>query len=317
MSLPISFRQIEYALAVQKHGSFSAAARASFVSQPSLSEAIQKLEETLGAQIFDRSKSPLQITELGEELLKQCQKVVSETEHLIESANAFHGKVQGNLRVGLIPTVAPALIPMFLKSYRNKYPLVKVEIKELPTETLLKALEGGDLDAAILSTPATAPGHLIEKPLYYEAFMIYASKENTLLNSDIIKFPDLEDQNLILMDESHCMRDQILSICERKKDPTTKTTVHGGIHTLLSVVDQENGFTLIPELLTGIANKDQLRMIKASNFRRKISLLTNKSYSKKRMVELLAQEILNNLPKNIPTKLGQKIELVDPDRSRF
>lgn len=317
MNLPISFRQIEYALAVKKHGSFSAAAKACYVSQPSLSEAVQKLEETLGGQLFDRTKNPLQVTELGEALLKQCQKIMKESEHLLEASQAWHDKIEGTLRLGLIPTVAPALIPLFLKSFRKKYPLVKIEIQELPTKSLLKKLDEGDLDAGILSTPSSAPGHLIERPLFYEAFLIYAAKDNKLLDSDIIKFPDLEDQNLILMDESHCMRDQILTICERKKDPSTKTTVHGGIHTLLSVVDQENGFTLIPELLSGVVNKGQLRMIKASNFRRKISLLINKTHSKKRMVDLLAQEILNNLPKDIPTKLGHKIEVVDPNKARF
>jgi LysR family hydrogen peroxide-inducible transcriptional activator len=317
MSINISIRQIEYALTLKRSGSFSAAAKSCFVSQPALSEAIQKFEAEIGVLLFDRSKNPVQVTEVGEALLKQAHIVLTECQNLIEIADTWNDQVRGVLRMGLIPTLAPSLIPLFLKSFRKKYPLVKIEIVEQGTDQLLQKLENGDLDGAILSTPATAPGYLIEKTLFYEAFLIYAGKGNDLLNAELVAFPDLEDQNLILMDETHCVRDQILAICERKKDHTNKTTVHGGIHTLLSVVDEENGFTLVPELLSSVVNKSQLRMIKASNYRRKISLLCRKSHPKKRLVDLLVEEILENLPDHIPTKLTQKIHIVDPDKKRF
>jgi LysR family hydrogen peroxide-inducible transcriptional activator len=158
---------------------------------------------------------------------------------------------------------------------------------------------------------------LIEKPLFYEGFLIYAGKGNELLNSEVVSFPDLQDQNLILMDESHCIRDQILTICERQKDKSQKTTVQGGIQTLLAVVDEENGFTLVPELLSMNVKKNQLRSIKASNYRRKIGILCRKSHPKERLISILADEILENIPEHIPTKLNQRIQVVDPDKNRF
>lgn len=317
MKTNISIRHIEYALALKKHGTFSAAAKACHVSQPALSEAIQKFESDLGSVIFDRSKNPIEFTDVGEVLLKQCEQVMLECQNLFEMADTWNDQVRGVLKLGLIPTLAPSLIPLFLKSFRKRFPDVKIEITEVGTEQLLKKLDEGDIDAAILSTPSTAPGHLLEKPLFYEAFLVYAGKSNDLLNSETVAFPDLQDQNLILMDDTHCVRDQILSICERKKEPSTKTTVHGGIQTLLTVVDEENGFTLVPELLSSVVKKNQLRAIKSSNFYRKISLLYRKSHPKKRIVDLLIKEIVGNLPEHIPTKLTQKIQVVDPNKNRF
>ncbi len=313
----ISFRQLDLALAVQRYGSFSAAAKSFFISQPALSEAIQKLELELKVQLFDRSKSPVRVTEVGLALLQQAEKISFETRNLIEIADTWNDHMRGVLRLGLIPTVAPALIPLFLKRFRKSFPLVKIEIVEVGTEILLQRLQSGDIDAAILSTPTTAPGHLIEKPLYYEGFLVYAAKQNSLLHDQIIQFPDLEDQNLILMDESHCVRDQILTICERKKDHSNKTTVYGGLNTLLAVVEEENGFTLIPELLSTLVNKSQLRSFKNSNYRRKISLLSNKTYSKKRLIDLLAAEIQNQLPEHIPQRLTKKVHVLDPDKNMF
>ncbi|OFZ34851.1 MAG: hypothetical protein A3D17_11130 [Bdellovibrionales bacterium RIFCSPHIGHO2_02_FULL_40_15] len=304
-------------LALKKHGGFNAAAKACYVSQPALSEAIQKFESEMGAKLFDRSKTPIQITEVGEALLNQAQNILTECERLVEIADTWNDQVRGTLKIGLIPTLAPSVIPLFLKSFRKKYPLVKIEITESGTEQLLKQLEAGDLDCAILSTPPSAPGYLIEKPLFYEGFLIYAGKGNDLLNAEVVSFPDLQDQNLILMDDSHCIRDQILTICERQKDKSKKTTVQGGIQTLLTVVDEENGFTLVPELLAMNIKKNQLRPIRASNYRRKIGILFRKSHLKERLISILSSEILENLPENIPTKLNQRIQVVDPDKHRF
>ena len=161
MKTNISIRHIEYALALKKYGTFSAAAKACFVSQPALSEAIQKFETDLGAVIFDRSKNPVEVTEVGDVLLKQAEQVMAECQNLFELADSWNDQVRGVLRLGLIPTLAPSLIPLFLKSFRKKYPDVKIEITEVSTEVLLKKLDEGDIDAAILSTPSTAPGHLL------------------------------------------------------------------------------------------------------------------------------------------------------------
>ncbi len=317
MLINISIRRIEFALALKKLGSFSAAAKACFISQPALSEAIQKIENELDAVIFDRGRSPIHVTEIGEVITAQFQVIASEYQSLISIADMWNNQVRGVLKLGLIPTIAPALIPLFLRSFRKKYPQVKFEIIEQDTAQLLQKIEDGDIDAAILSTPASAPGHLIEKPLFYESFLIYAGKGNELLKSEFVTFPDLQDQNLILLDETHCVRDQILSICERKKDQTHKTTVYGGIQTLLSVVDEENGFTLIPELMASFTNKNQLRPIKTSKYHRKMSLLSGKSHHKKRLIDLVVKEILENLPQHISTKLTQKIVIVDPNKNRF
>lgn len=317
MTLGISIRQLEYVMALKQTGSFSAAAKLCHVSQPALSESIQKFEAELGVVLFDRGRNPIQPTEVGLAVLKQTEKAFSEIQHIVEVAGEWNDEIRGHLKLGIIPTLAPALIPLFLKSVRKKYPLLKIEISEQPTEHLVKKLGDGTIDAAILSTPAASLGTFVDVPLFYEPFQIYAGKGNRLLDFESVTFTDLEDQNLVLLDESHCMRDQILSICEKKKEPASKTTVRGGIQTLLTVVDEEEAFTLIPELLSGLVKKNQLREIRSTRFYRKISVLTRDAHSRKMALETVIKEIQGHLPANVPARLGHKSQVIDPNRNRF
>ena len=316
MKTSITLTQLEYALAVKTHGSFSAAAKACHVSQPALSEMIHKLEQAVGVILFDRKQSPIGVTEVGRDVLEQARRALDEAQRVGEIADEWKGQVRGVLRIGLIPTLAPALIPIFLKSMRAKYPEVALQLTEAPTDQLLVGLQSNELDVALLSTPADAPGHFVEKPLFYEPFRVYASRGSALLKRKSLELHELENENLILMDESHCARDQVLSIC-RKQKHGNQTTVKGGLQTLISVVDHEDGFTLIPELLSGLVTKSQLRELEAGRHTRKISMLINKAHLKKKLIELLAAEILDNLPAEIHLKREPGMKVVPPDAKRF
>lgn len=304
-------------MALKRTGSFSSAAKACFVSQPALSEAIQKLEKEIGVVVFDRSKNPVRVTEVGELVLTQAQVILSEVQRLGEVVCQWNGDVKGILRIGIIPTLAPSMIPIFLGAFRRRYPEVRIEIQEYETAQLLKRLNDDEIDGALLSTPSFAPGHFLEKPLFYEGFVVYAAKGSDILQNDFVSFPDLEDQNLILMDESHCLRDQILTICDRQKSKSQKITVHGGIQTLLAIINESGGFTLLPELLTIGMNKGQLRPIKPSSYRRRVSLLSKKNHPRRRILNFLVEEIENHLPPLVSKRIQKKHQVVDPDPRRF
>lgn len=293
--------QLEYIVAVDTYRSFVSAAEKCFVTQPTLSMQIQKLEELLNIKIFDRSKQPIVPTEIGSQVIAQARVVLQENNRIKELISSQQQEVIGELKIGIIPTIAPYLLPQIIASMLEKYPELKLLIWEYTTEDIVNHLKTGVIDCGILATPLV-DANIAETPLYYENFVGYISKSSKLFKKKAIDADDLADENIWLLDEGHCMRSQVLNICRSTKNNRLQSlTYHtGSVETLIRMVDVNHGATLLPELALADLNSKQLnkvRYFKSPAPVREISLVTHKNFIKKRMLNALKEEILAIIPK--------------------
>lgn len=298
--------QLEYIVAVDTYRSFVGAAEKCFVTQPTLSMQVQKLEEMLNVKIFDRSKQPVIPTEIGAQIIEQARLVLQESQKIKEIISSQQHDVVGELKVGIIPTVAPYLLPRVISGMMEKFPDLKLLIWEYTTEDIIHHLKTGVLDCGILATPL-ADSNVAEFPLYYENFVTYISKNSKLFKKKTIDADDLEDENIWLLNEGHCMRSQVLNICRSTKDNRLQGLTYntGSVETLIRMVDVNNGATLLPELaLAELTNKQlsKVRYFRSPEPVREISLVTHKNFIKKRMLNALKEEILAIIPKTMKQK---------------
>ncbi|GAC1382634.1 MAG: hydrogen peroxide-inducible genes activator [Ginsengibacter sp.] len=297
----MNFQQLEYIIAVDNLRHFGRAADFCFVTQPTLSMMIQKLEDELETQIFDRSKQPTVPTQAGTAIILQARKVLFEASRMKEVVNDLNGELIGELRLGIIPTVAPYLLPLFLSSFIKKYPLLKLRIIEQTTEEIIDKLKQQHLDAGILSTPLNNIT-LHERPLYYEKFIVYAPGNKELMKKKFVIPADINTNNLLLLEEGHCMRAQAINLCELRKSDIVVSNLEyeaGSIETLKKMVDISNGITILPELaakdLTRSEQKN-IRHFKAPEPVREISIVTYHHFIKQRILEVLSDEIQKVIP---------------------
>ncbi|TAF43913.1 MAG: hydrogen peroxide-inducible genes activator [Sphingobacteriales bacterium] len=304
--------QLEYAVAVDTYRSFVLAAQKCFVTQPTLSMQVQKLEELLGVKLFDRTRQPIVPTEIGIEIIEQARKIISESKKINEIISEKNNDQSGELKIGIIPTVAPYLLPKVLGAFLVKYPKVHLNITELHTDVIIQQLKLGMLDCGILATPLGQPS-LEETPLYYENFVAYLSKTSPLFKKKALNTSDLDDDQLWLLNEGHCMRNQILNLCKHKQSNNNQLEYNSGsIETLIRMVDINNGITIVPELsLQDFSNHklDKVRYFKSPEPSREISLVTHQNFIKKRLLIVLQQEILATVSKRMKSK--KKKEVVD------
>lgn len=298
--------QLEYIVAVDTYRSFVGAAEKCFVTQPTLSMQVQKLEEMLNVKIFDRSKQPVVPTEIGTQIIEQARLVLQESQKIKEIISDQQQEVTGELKVGIIPTVAPYLLPKVIAAMMEKYPDLNLVIWEYTTEDIIHHLKTGVLDCGIMATPLGENG-IAETPLYYENFVTYISKNSKLYKKKTIDADDLEDENIWLLNEGHCMRSQVLNICRSTKQNRLQGLTYntGSVETLIRMVDMNNGATLLPELALEELNSRQLskvRHFKSPEPVREISLVTHKNFIKKRMLNALKEEILEVIPKGMKQK---------------
>lgn len=292
----MTITQLTYALAVAEHRNFTLAAEKIFVTQPTLSMQIQKLEEELGVVIFDRSIKPIQLTAVGEIIIKQAKKIVDESERIKDLVDQEKGFIGGVFKLGIIPTVAPTLLPMFLKTFLNKYNKVNLVIEEYTTEEIITKLRMGYLDAAIVATPLVEED-IIEKVLYYEPFVGYIpSKFRQNLDNEIIA-EDLDLKNLLLLQDGHCFRDGIINICKSTipEDKNFKLE-SGSFETLINLSKEGLGYTLLPYLHTLNLNSDDkanLVAFKDPKPAREISLIYTKNELKLQIANALYDVILS------------------------
>nr|WP_294876466.1 hydrogen peroxide-inducible genes activator [uncultured Pedobacter sp.] len=303
--------QLEYIVAVDTYRSFVGAAEKCFVTQPTLSMQVQKLEEMLNVKIFDRSKQPIIPTEIGAQIIEQARLVLQESSKIKEIISSQQQDVVGELKVGIIPTVAPYLLPKVIASMMEKYPDLKLLIWEYTTEDIIHHLKTGILDCGILATPL-GDNSVDEAPMYYENFVTYISKNSKLYKKKAIDADDLEDENIWLLNEGHCMRSQVLNICRSTKQNRLQGLTYntGSVETLIRMVDMNNGATLLPELaLEELSNKQlsKVRYFKSPEPVREISLVTHKNFIKKRMLNALKEEILAVIPKTMRQKKKKDI----------
>jgi len=300
----MTITQIDYILAVEKHRHFGAAAAACYVTQPTLSMQIHKLEKEIGVQLFDRSKQPVIVTEAGAEVIEQAKRIRTECQTLIEMVEARKGTVNGEVRVGIIPTLAPYLLPLFVRDFTAHYPQVKLMVYELMTDTIISRLREGKIDAGILVTPLQEPG-IREHLLFYEEMLLYVSPNNDIYQKQYVLARDITPDKLWLLEEGHCFRSQIMNLCELQKASREGHAFEyeaGSIETLRRMVEINDGMTIIPELAAMELTKSQQQRIR--HFRkpvpmRQVSLVVHRDYVKKRLVDLLRETITKALPEKV------------------
>lgn len=297
----MNFQQLEYIVALDNYGNFSQAAKSCFVTQPTLSMMISKLEEELGLQLFERNKKPVTATREGKEIIIRARQILAETNRLREFATELKESLAGELHLGIIPTLAPYLLPLFLKSFSEKFPQIQLHIKELVTEEIIRRLKSAELDLALLATPLNET-HLREIPLFYEEFFVYASQNQQFPTKKYLLPNHIDTTKLWLLEEGHCLRSQIFNLCELKKKEVGAQNVlyeAGSIETLINLVDHHEGITIVPELATRHLRPDQLKKIREFNPPkpvREISLVVAQNFPRLHILEKLKEEILKNLP---------------------
>jgi LysR family hydrogen peroxide-inducible transcriptional activator len=280
--------QLKYAIAVAEHRNFTVAADKCFVTQPTLSMQIQKLEAELDITIFDRTKKPIAISDVGIKIIQQCKKIVSESEKMQDVVDQDRGVIGGNFKIGIVPTIMPTLLPLFLDELVSNYPMLKVLIYELPTNELINQLKNNRLDLIIASTPLE-DDDLIEKPIYYEPFIAYLPKSNEHFGKKEIVPRNLYSNDLLLLRDGHCFRNSIENLCFDCSEYVGKFELKSGsFETLVNLVDQNLGITFLPYLHTLKLNEDQKEML--HNFKnpkpaREVSLVYHKSEVKIHIID--------------------------------
>lgn len=291
----MTLTQLKYMIAVAEAGNFTLAAEKSFVTQPTLSMQIQKLEDELGVQIFNRTKKPIRLTKVGSEILIQARKIISESKRMEDVVAQEKGFIGGSFSLGIIPTVMPTLLPMFLNTFLKAYPKVNLKIEELTTESIIERLADGKLDAGIAATPLKHET-IIERPLYYEPFVAYIPENHRLSGSNEINVEDLENENVLLLEDGHCFKNQVLSMCTIAKSGRSKqfNLKSGSFETLVNLANEGLGMTLVPFLnALNLSEKNTKNVIHfpAPSPAREISIIYPKSQLKLQIIEALKDSI--------------------------
>ena len=308
----MNIQQLEYIVAVDNHRHFSKAAEASFVTQPTLSMMIQKLEDELGVKIFDRTKSPIEPTEVGRKIIDQARVSVAQIHHIKEIVEEEKGVTKGVFHLAIIPTVSPYLLPKLMQTHREQNTEIRLVINEMTTNQILAGLANGTVDGGILATPLHDE-RMKERPVYYEKFFGYISpNERFLYAKEYLEESDLSGAKLWLLDEVHCFRTQILNLCKLKKSNIVSsafTYEAGSIETLINIVDNNNGITVIPEMaLNHLTEKQKMnvRFFKNDKHVREISLITRKDFLRERFIDIIEEEIKLSVPAALQDKTLQK-----------
>lgn len=303
--------QLEYIIAVDTHKNFAEAAQSCFVSQPALSMQIKKIEEQLGILIFDRSKKPVLTTDIGRLIIQQAREAIRQVYRINEIIDNQKGEIGGELRIGIIPTLSPYLLPLFITKFMKKYPSVKLVIEELLTDVIVQKLNNDLLDVGILVSPLNEKS-LIEIPLFYEPFVVYASKTHPFAKRTKINADELSFGEMWVLNEGHCFRTQTINLCSDRISETKGQLYFesGSLETLKRIVEHQNGYTLLPELATYGMETSKSRFVKPFQDPqpvREISLATHRSFMKQKLIEVFKEEILANIPNALKKKTKGKV----------
>lgn len=298
-----SLTQLEYVLAVHKSGHFAKAAELCNVTQPTLSMQIQKVEEDLGIIIFDRSKKPILLTAIGQKLIEQIQLVLFEAKKIEEMIKA-EGSVgpAGELTVGVIPTVAPYLLPRLLPILEKMFPEIELKIVEQQTQKIIEALSSDEIDVGLLATPIKVP-RIIEHSLFYEPFSVLCRKDHELAKLKRVKYSMLKFNDIWLLEEGHCLRHQVLDVCSIRNNKSKHKKFNfesGSLETLKNLVDSYGGYTLLPQLATDqIGHNSHLITFDRPIPAREIGLVYRREHYKDNLIEALGEAILQCIPPDV------------------
>ncbi len=295
----MTLQQFEYVVALDKYRHYVTAAEHCFVSQPNLTMQVKKLEEEIGVRIFDRDKKPLQPTEIGEEVIIRARQILRESRQLKEFVNHEKEIMEGEFTIGIIPTLAPYLLPHFLPIFMKENPGVHLKIQELQTSQIISQLDNGIIDIGILVTPLKETS-IREIPVCYEPFLLYLPKNHKLLNQKLMLAEDLDPSEILVLDEGHCFRDQALSICKGAKYSSSIGFDYqsGSIEALKNLVQNGVGYTLVPELSVLNELKSQhVRRFSNPEPVREISIVVHNSFIKESIINKLKETMQIVVPK--------------------
>jgi LysR family hydrogen peroxide-inducible transcriptional activator len=312
----MNIQQIKYILAVAEHRHFETAAEKCFVTQSTLSTMISRFEDEKGIKIFDRKRKPVKITREGEELIEQFKRIQQEIEQLDHLVDEIKGEVSGELHIAAIPTIAPFILPLFMQSFAQKFPALNITVREQHTEGIIRQLKERELDIGILSTPLNDPD-LLEFDLYNEPFVLYNAGVS---ENETVTAQGLDVSNLCLLEEGHCMRTQVLKLCDlHKKHLKQRLNFDfraGSIDSLLRFVKANQASTLLPYLSTLEFNDNERSHI--ATFEdpvpyRKVGMIVHNHFARQQVQEELKQTILEKVEGLLPAdqaKLGWALEPV-------
>ena len=293
----MTLQQLEYVLALEKTRHFVRAAEMCGVTQPTLSAMIQKLEDELDCKIFDRSRQPIEVTEIGNQIIRQAQVIIYQSNQLKESVRNEKNALSGTLNLAIIPTIAPYLLPQFIATFKKAHPTIALKVSEMHTSTIIEKLRVAEIDMAILSTPLDDP-KILEVPLYYEKFIAYISPTESIFERTELSATDMPLDKLWVLEEGHCLRNQIFNFCNER--PVQISTYEAGsIDTLVKIVDVNGGYTVIPELHIELLNEKQklnLREIVKPEATREISVVIRHDFVREGILNAVAECIKEIIP---------------------
>lgn len=304
----MTYTQLHYLIAIDTYRHFGRAAEKCFVTQPTLSMQIQKLEDELDILIFDRSKKPVAPTEIGKQVIAQAREALHEIEKVYELVRHSKGVISGEFRIGVIPTVATSLIPRLLPDFLKAYPDVELVIEEMQTEVLIDHLKKDLLDVAIAATPLSIPG-IIEQPQYYEPFVAFIPENHRLASESFVLNSELKLEDILLLNQGHCFRNSVINLCEpafngsdgNQKHPHIKLE-SGSFETLIRLSKAGMGMTLIPYLTAEELSDEDKKMVKPFDYpqpSREISLLYSRSQLKISLIKALSEMVMKSIPKKL------------------
>ena len=313
----MTLTQLDYVLAVNKFRHFGKAARSCFVTQPTLSMQLQKLEDELGVVIFDRSRSPILATSEGERIIDQARVIIREEKRLLDLVQQSKDELAGEFRLAVIPTLSTYILPLFLQDFVEKYPKIDLIIEETKTEEIVGMLKEDEMDAGLLVTPLN-DDTLIERVLFYEPFYLFVAPEHPLAKRKKIREDDLDLKEIWLLNKGNCFRDQVLNICsESKEENQVGGSVRfesGNLETLKNMVLTSSGYTILPHLAVEQLSAERKKLVREFHSpvpTREVSLVYGRRVLRKRMIDALEAEILSVLPAELRSLDRKKVEVVE------
>lgn len=296
----MTLQQLEYIVALDKHRHFVKAAESCHVTQSTLSMMIQKLEQELEINIFDRKSQPIAPTEIGVRLIEQAKVILYNSKQFKELALTEKQQESGKVTFGIIPTVAPYILPKLFNILQERNPNIKLHVKEITTAEIINQLEKAEIDMALLATPLNNPNFL-EIPIYYERFFGYVAPAESIFVNNVLEMHHIPTEHLWILKEGHCLRNQVIKICDFESGFSSIYEA-GSIDTLVKIVDTNGGYTIIPELHLEFLSEKQkanVRPIVNPEPNREISLVVRNDYVKERLLNVIAQNISDVIPENM------------------
>ncbi|RQO31176.1 DNA-binding transcriptional regulator OxyR [Taibaiella sp. KBW10] len=308
----MTLTQLEYVVAVATYKSFVAAAEKCFVTQPTLSMQIHKLEEEFGVKIFDRNKHPITATEIGAQIVAQAKNILSESAKINQLIQQSQSEVNGVFKLAVIPTISPYVLPKFLAAYAAKHPKIKLVVTEMQTDEIVHALQNNEIDAGLLSTPLEN-NNVKEYPLFFEPLVGYFSEQSEALVKRVVSPKDIDLNNIWLLNEGNCLRNQVLNLCSdnimRLQEERPYSFESGSVDMLRKMVDMNGGVAVLPELATFDFNEeaqDRIRYFENPEPVREISLVTNNHFVKLAVLQTIIDELLEMVPEKMKVQKSDR-----------